>query len=76
MLATMKTDHPTIVDLRAKLAAAVDEFGTAMACHEVWKPAAYDKELLQRMGKSFATNTFLVIRQVLRRETLLALMRL
>jgi hypothetical protein len=37
---------------------------------------AYDKDLHSRMGQSYASQAFLVIRMALRRETLLALMRL
>jgi hypothetical protein len=48
----------------------------AMACHEAWKPAAYDKALHERIGCSYAANTFLIVRQAHRREMLLALMRL
>ena len=48
----------------------------AIAFHEVWKPAAYDKSLHERMGVSLATNAFHVVQAALRREMLLALMRL
>jgi hypothetical protein len=43
--------------------------------HEVWKPAAYDEDLHKRMGVSFATNAFDVVRIALR-EMWLALTRL
>lgn len=56
--------------------AAQDEFDLAVVFHEVWKPAAYDKDLHKRMGVSYATNAFRVIVTALRREMLLALMRL
>jgi hypothetical protein len=56
--------------------AAKQEFDMALTFHETWKPAAYDKDLHKRMGDSFATHTFLVVRLALRREMLLALMRL
>ena len=56
--------------------AAQEEFDLAIVYHEVWKPAAYDAELHQRIGASFASNAFLVVRTALRREMLLALMRL
>lgn len=72
----MRIDHPAIVGLREKVRAAHEEFEAAMACHEAWKPAAYDKKLHERLGTSLATNTFLVVRLALRREMLLALMRL
>lgn len=47
-----------------------------MAFHEAWKPAAFDKQLHERIGTSYAANTFLVIRQALRREMLMGLARL
>jgi hypothetical protein len=72
----MKIDDPKILSLRAKARAAHEEFDTAQACHEAWKPAAYDEALHERIGRSFAANTFIVLRQALRREMLLALMRL
>lgn len=56
--------------------AAKLEFDMALTFQETWKPAAYDKDLHKRMGDSFATHTFLVVRSALRREMLLALMRL
>ena len=62
--------------LKEKVRAAVDEFDQAIAYHEAWKPAAYDTSLHGRMGTSFATNTFWVIRQALRREMLMSLIRL
>jgi hypothetical protein len=72
----MKIDDPKIRALQKKVRAACDEFNMAMACHEAWKPAAYDKALHERIGCSYAANTFLIVRQALRREMLLALMRL
>jgi hypothetical protein len=65
-----------IDDLRAEVRAADEEFHIALACYEAWKPAAYDKALHERIGRSLAANTFLVVRAALRRETLLALTRL
>ena len=56
--------------------AAQQEFDMAIQFHEAWKPAAYDEALHKRMGTSFATKTFLIVRSALRREMLLALMRL
>lgn len=72
----MKIDDSKILTLRAKVRAAHEKFDTAQACHEAWKPAAYDEALHERIGRSFAANTFIVLRQALRREMLLALMRL
>lgn len=70
------TINPEIVSLRAHVKAAMEEFDLAAISHGVWRPAAYDKELHQRMGVSYATNAFRVIVTVLRREIFLALMRL
>jgi AbiU2 len=65
-----------IASLRKQVEAAQQEFDMAVRFHETWKPLAYDKDLHNRMGDSFATHTFLVVRLALRREMLLALMRL
>jgi hypothetical protein len=65
-----------IARLEKQVKAAQQEFDMAIAFHETWKPVAYDQDLHTRMGKSFATNTFLIVRMALRREMLLALMRI
>ena len=65
-----------IASLRKQVEAAQQEFDMAVTFHETWKPLAYDKDLHKRMGDSFATHTFLVVRSALRREMLLALMRI
>ncbi len=65
-----------IRELRELVRAASEEFDTAITFHESWRPAAYDKALHERIGRSYAGNTFLVIRQALRREMLLALARI
>jgi hypothetical protein len=72
----MDINDPKITALRAKVTAAREEFDMAVAFHEAWKPAAYDNDLHVRMGASYASNTFLTVRTALRREVLLALMRL
>lgn len=69
----MKTD---LNALAADVDAAIQEFDLAVRFHELWKPTAYDKALRERMGVSYATQAFHVVRVALRRETLLALMRL
>jgi hypothetical protein len=71
-----KCSNPEIASLRAHVKVAQEEFDLAVVCHEVWKPTAYDKDLHQRMGVSYATNAFRVVVTALRREVLLALMRL
>jgi hypothetical protein len=65
-----------IADLKKMVTAAQQEFDMAVTYHEVWKPAADDKDLHSRMGQSYASQAFLVVRMALRRETVLALMRL
>jgi hypothetical protein len=72
----MKIDDQKIVSLKEKVSAAHQEFDMAVTFHEAWKPAAFDTDLHNRMGASYATNAFLVVRTALRREMLMALMRL
>jgi hypothetical protein len=72
----MKTDCPKLTKLQAKVTAAQQEFDLAVAFHEVWKPTAYDQGLHGRLGVSHATQAFRVIRTALRRELILALIRL
>jgi hypothetical protein len=62
--------------LKLKVTAAREEFDMAVTFHEIWKPAAYDQELHIRLGRSYATQAFLVTRAALRREMVLALIRL
>jgi hypothetical protein len=72
----MEINDPKIVALQLKVTAAQQEFDWAIAFHEVWKPPAYDRDLHSRLGKSLATQAFRVTRSALRREMILALMRL
>src|SRR5207302_7152020 len=71
----MQTERK-ILALRRQVKAADEEFHIALAFHEAWKPAAYDTALHERIGRSYAAHTFRVIAAALRREMLLALMRL
>jgi AbiU2 len=71
-----KTTNPDVLSLREHVQAAQEVFDFAVVFHEVWNPATYDKDLHQRMGVSYATNAFRVIATALRREVLLALIRL
>jgi hypothetical protein len=71
-----KTTSQEIISLKEEVNAAYQEFGMAIMFHEIWKPSAYDEALHQRMGVSYATNAFQIIRTALRREMLLAIMRL
>ena len=72
----MEITDPDILLLQQQVKAAQEEYDMALAFHEVWKPAAYDTGLHERMGVSYATQAFMVIRLALRREMLLALMRI
>jgi hypothetical protein len=72
----MEIDDPKIVALRQNVTAAQQEFDMAVTFHEIWKPAAYDRDLHSRLGESLATQAFLVTRVALRREMVLALIRL
>jgi hypothetical protein len=65
-----------IEELKKAVQAAEDEASMAVMFHETWKPTAYDVELQERMGTSFATHSFQIVRWSLRREMMLALMRL
>jgi hypothetical protein len=72
----MEINDTKIVALREEVTAAQQEFDMAVRFHEVWKPAAYDQNLHSRLGESYASQAFLVTRTALRREMLLALIRL
>lgn len=56
--------------------AAVEEARLAIQFHETWRPTVFDAALLGRMGNSYATHSFHIIRIALRRELLLALTRI
>lgn len=56
--------------------AARQEIELAVMFHETWRPSAYDTDLHDRIGSSYAGNAFLIIRMSLRRELLLALNRI
>ncbi|WP_133254630.1 hypothetical protein [Paraburkholderia unamae] len=62
--------------MKEAVKAAQDEIVMAVMFHETWKPTAYDPSLHVRMGNSFATHSFQIVRLSLRREMLLALTRL
>ncbi|NPT36323.1 hypothetical protein [Paraburkholderia xenovorans] len=72
----MSEENPKITRLKDDVKTLEQEMGLAIMFHESWKPTAYDDELHQRMGKSYATHTFSIIRTALRREMLLALIRI
>ncbi len=62
--------------LRGAVQAAFDQATQAIMFHETWRPAAKDVELHARMGTSYATHSFQIARWALRRELILALMRI
>ena len=65
-----------LAELVALTEAITEEFDDAVACHEVWRPAAYDPSVQKRMGQSYAAHAFNIIVSVLRRELFMALSRL
>ena len=69
--------NPTHLPMhKDRVLAAQEELDMAVLFHEAWKPAAYDEDLHRRLGRSYATHAFSVIRLALRREMLMALMRI
>lgn len=69
------SDDEWVCELKRQVETAEQEVTTAVVLHESWKPTVRNTELLERMGESFATHTFNIIRWALRREVLLALLR-
>ena len=69
------TDNEWVSELKRQVEKAEQEVTTAVVLHESWKPTVQDADLLDRMGESFATHTFNIVRWALRREVLLALLR-
>ena len=65
-----------IAELRHRLDLTWQDLMTAVACFEIFRVAARDKTLLDRLGKSFSTGAFNAIRNSLYREVVLALMRI
>lgn len=62
--------------LKSIVDTARQEVDLAVMFHETWRPAAYDTDLHSRIGTSFASHAFQIIRMSLRRELILALTRL
>jgi hypothetical protein len=73
---TMSSKNPRIAKLKATVEAARGEFDLATTFHELWKPAVFDVNLQARFSFSYAGQGLLVVRSALRREMLLAVMRL
>lgn len=65
-----------LAPLKDRVRAAQEELDLAVLFHEAWKPAAYDEDLHRRLGASYATHAFRIVRSALRREMLMALMRI
>lgn len=65
-----------LTNLKKRVKAAQEEFDMVVAFHETWKPAAFDVDLHARMGASYASQSFLVIKAALRREMLMGMMRI
>ena len=62
--------------LRAEVRAALDEFEFVIRLYETWRPAAVDQDLFGRMGSSYASHAFLLIREALAREIVIGLTKL
>jgi hypothetical protein len=52
----MSITDSKITKLKKMVTAAQEEFDKAVTYHEVWKAAAYDKDLHSRMGQSYASQ--------------------
>ncbi len=78
-VSSVRPDEPAqdeeVEIVRRAVSAAEDELVTALRFYEAWLPAATDVALMDRLGSSYATQTFEVIRFSLQRELLLAIMR-
>ena len=61
--------------MKTVVKAAEDEIVMAVMFHETWKPTAFDEDLHARIGTSYAAHSFNIVRIALRREMILALMR-
>jgi len=72
----MQSLSEKIEKLRKRIKEADYAFDMAVAYHEAWKPAASNEEVHKRMGTSYATQTFFVIRQALGREMAMTLAKL
>ena len=72
----MTTIEEKLLQAKVAVEAAQGEALLAIQFHETWRPTIADADLRKRMGHSFATHSFHIIRMALRREVLLALMRL
>jgi len=65
-----------VTQLRGRVQGVDRAFDYVVRTCEAWKLAANDASVHERLGRSYATNTFLVIRQALRRELAMGIARL
>lgn len=72
----MEDIQQKIERLKSIVDTARQEVDLAVMFHETWRPAAYDTDLHSRIGTSYASHAFQIIRMSLRRELILALTRL
>ncbi|MGI4794434.1 MAG: hypothetical protein ACRYG8_10240 [Janthinobacterium lividum] len=72
----MPADPEKIADLEEIVRVARDEFDEVIAFHELWRPMVMDTELHERLGKSYATNAFLTLRDAIHLQVLLGLTKL
>lgn len=72
----MSDKDQKIKALKETVGAIEQEISLAVMFHETWKPTAYDQQLHARMGISYAAHSFSIIRSALRREMLLAVLRI
>jgi hypothetical protein len=49
----MDITESEITKLKKMVTATQEEFNMAVTYHEIWKPAAYDKDLHSRMGAAW-----------------------
>lgn len=70
--------HPpaTLDSIKAMTKLCEEQAIMATMFHETWAPTVKDESLTARMGTSFATQSFHIVAWALRRELILALMRL
>jgi hypothetical protein len=70
-------DHPITLDvIKAMTKLCEEQAVMATMFHETWAPTVKDSSLIARMGTSYATQSFHIVAWALRRELILALMRL
>ena len=71
-----RTKMINFASLKTEIVAAQQEMGLAVAFYQLWKPTALDQSLIRRFGTSKATHGLKIVSSALRRELVLAVMRL